>query len=80
MEKIYSGAELAEIDLKLRGPGDMFGTMQHGVPMLKIASFSNFDLLKKSKDEAERLYEEIDRYPVLKEKLKLSIISKVTPD
>ena len=80
MEKIYSGAELAEIDLKLRGPGDMFGTMQHGVPMLKIAKFSDFDLLKKSKDEAERLYEEIDHYPVLKEKLKLSIITKVTPD
>lgn len=80
LEKIYSGAELAEIDLKLRGPGDMFGTMQHGVPELKIASFSNFDLLKRSKDEAERLYEEIDRYPVLKEKLKLSIITKVTPD
>lgn len=80
MEKIYSGAELAEIDLKLRGPGDMFGTMQHGVPELKIAKFSDFDLLKRSKDEAEKLYEEIDLYPVLKEKLKLSIITKVTPD
>ena len=31
------GFELAEIDFKLRGPGDIFGTKQHGLPPLRIA-------------------------------------------
>jgi ATP-dependent DNA helicase RecG len=31
------GFELAEIDFQLRGPGDLFGTRQHGLPPLRIA-------------------------------------------
>ncbi|PHR99905.1 MAG: ATP-dependent DNA helicase RecG [Blastopirellula sp.] len=31
------GFELAEIDFKLRGPGDLFGLKQHGIPPLRIA-------------------------------------------
>ncbi len=31
------GFELAETDFKLRGPGDIFGTKQHGLPPLRIA-------------------------------------------
>jgi ATP-dependent DNA helicase RecG len=33
------GFELAEIDFQLRGPGDLFGTRQHGLPPLRIADF-----------------------------------------
>ena len=32
------GFEIAEADLKLRGPGDFFGTRQHGIPSFKIAN------------------------------------------
>src|SRR3990167_5028514 len=37
MEKHNVGSELAELDLRLRGPGEIYGTMQHGRKMLKIA-------------------------------------------
>ncbi len=35
--KTSDGFELAEIDFQLRGPGDLFGTRQHGLPPLRIA-------------------------------------------
>ncbi len=36
-----SGFELAEADLKLRGPGDVIGERQHGIPALRIGSLSH---------------------------------------
>ena len=39
------GFELAEVDFKLRGPGDIFGTKQHGLPPLRIADLLRDQLL-----------------------------------
>jgi ATP-dependent DNA helicase RecG len=80
MEKHHVGAELAELDLRLRGPGEIYGTMQHGRKMLKIASFSDFDLIQKVKKEAGKIFPKLSAYPRLSEKLKKINLKQVSQD
>jgi ATP-dependent DNA helicase RecG len=50
-----SGFEIAERDLRLRGPGDIWGNRQHGLPQLKIGDLARDGaILMKSREEAER--------------------------
>ena len=50
------GFELAETDFELRGPGDLFGTRQHGLPPLRIADLKrDVEILKQSRDDAKSL-------------------------
>lgn len=63
MEKMDSGFELAELDLKMRGPGEIFGTAQSGFPELKIASWNNIELIKKAKDVASDIVKYPKKYP-----------------
>ncbi|MFN3151034.1 ATP-dependent DNA helicase RecG [Bremerella sp.] len=47
------GFELAEVDFKLRGPGDLFGWKQHGMPPLRIADLQrDGELLAKAREDA----------------------------
>lgn len=80
MEKHHVGAKLAELDLQLRGPGDVYGTMQHGRKMLKIASFSDFELIQKVRREAEKIFPDLKKYPRLLEKLKTINFKQISPD
>jgi ATP-dependent DNA helicase RecG len=57
IEKIKDGFQLAEEDLKLRGPGEFFGTRQSGMPDLKMAKLSDVPLLELARREAEKLFE-----------------------
>ncbi|MFC2017402.1 ATP-dependent DNA helicase RecG [Chloroflexota bacterium] len=57
IEKIQDGFELAEEDLKLRGPGEFFGTRQSGLPDLRMAKLSDVALLELARSEAIRLFE-----------------------
>ena len=52
MENIHDGFKLAEVDLYQRGPGDLFGTRQSGLPALRVASLGDHDLLEMARDEA----------------------------
>ncbi len=80
METIHTGALLAELDLKMRGPGDMYGTMQHGLPTLKIASFSDFILIEQTRQTAENIFPKLSNYPLLQKKLHTITIKEVSPD
>ena len=55
VERVSDGFELAEEDLRLRGPGDYLGTRQSGVPDLKVARITDQDILALARHEAIRL-------------------------
>ncbi|KKU03182.1 MAG: ATP-dependent DNA helicase RecG [Candidatus Amesbacteria bacterium GW2011_GWB1_47_26] len=67
LETHHSGAELAEIDLKLRGAGDIYGTSQHGLTNFKIAKYEDFSLIPAARAAAEKLLPDLDKLPLLKE-------------
>ena len=80
LETIYSGAELAELDLRLRGPGNLYGTAQHGIPKLKVASFSDTLLIQKARFEAQEVFPNITSYPLLEKKVNAITLQTITPD
>lgn len=68
--KSNSGFKLAEMDLKIRGPGEFFGKKQSGLPDLAMTSLADIELIKKSRAEAKFILSKgIKNYPLLEEKL-----------
>ncbi len=55
LEKTNSGFELAEIDLKLRGPGAFLGTRQSGLPDIAMEHLSNVKLIQIAREKAASL-------------------------
>lgn len=73
LTKIKDGFKLAEFDLSLRGPGEIFGTEQSGYLEFKLASFTDYDLIVQAKKAAEKIIlsdPDLNNYPLLKEKVK----------
>lgn len=53
MEETNDGFKISEKDLEIRGPGEFFGTRQHGIPELKVANiFKHMKILKLAQQEA----------------------------
>jgi len=73
MTKTNNGFEIAEEDLKLRGPGDFFGSRQHGLPSLRVADLTcDMELLHESRAAAERLLAddpELAAHPMLRRRI-----------
>jgi ATP-dependent DNA helicase RecG len=58
MTHTASGFEIAEMDLRMRGPGEFFGVRQHGLPQLKIADITKeIELLQVARDDALAMLE-----------------------
>jgi len=65
MAKTNDGFKIAEEDLRIRGPGEFFGTRQHGLPELKVANLIfDFDILRQAREDAFNL---VRRDPALKQ-------------
>ncbi len=57
IENVQDGFVLAEEDLKLRGPGEFFGTRQSGLPDLRMARLSDVKILEMARSEAIALFQ-----------------------
>lgn len=71
--KCENGFELAEKDLKIRGPGEVYGIRQSGIPDLAMANLSDVKLISETRKAAKEIFEKdssLKNYPLLKEKLK----------
>ncbi|MCX6743701.1 MAG: helicase-related protein [Candidatus Parcubacteria bacterium] len=69
--KSNDGFALAEYDLQFRGPGEVYGTRQSGLPDLQMASLNDLELINLTKKEAQEFMEKhnLEDYPYLMAKL-----------
>lgn len=80
LEIIDIGMKLAELDLEIRGPGEIYGTRQHGFWELKVADFSDLPLIEKTKEAAKNVLPHLHRYPLLQLRLKEYIMKQIEPN
>jgi len=67
--KTNDGFKLAEMDLKIRGPGEFTGTRQSGIPDLAMAFLADMELIKKARAEAKLVLKNLNKYPLTSKKL-----------
>jgi ATP-dependent DNA helicase RecG len=80
IEKTGDGFVLAEEDLKLRGPGEFFGTRQSGLPDLRMARLSDVALLELARHEANRTLEEDPGLEKPENKLLAGELARIWPE
>lgn len=68
LETMTDGFKLAELDLRLRGPGAIYGTTQHGALDLRVANLTDIKLIAAARDAAQKFIEkgeDLQKYPHL---------------
>jgi ATP-dependent DNA helicase RecG len=58
LEETTDGFRLAQADLEIRGPGEFFGTMQSGLPDLRVASLLDTKLIELARTEAATILDD----------------------
>ncbi|HLG91061.1 MAG TPA: ATP-dependent DNA helicase RecG [Candidatus Saccharimonadales bacterium] len=79
LETMSDGFKLAELDLRLRGPGAIYGTMQHGALDLRVANLTDIKLIASARNAAQKFIEKgeaFKKYPHLAERV--AILRAVT--
>jgi len=69
-EKNHDGFALAEKDLEMRGPGQVYGTLQSGMMQFRLAKLTDRELIKKSREAAKEIVHDIDKYPSVLKKVR----------
>jgi len=72
LESMIDGFKLAELDLQLRGPGAIYGTMQHGALDLRVANLTDIKLIASARNAAQKFIERkenLKKYPDLAERV-----------
>ncbi len=69
-ETVSDGFKLAEKDLELRGPGEVYGTEQSGMMQLRLAKLTDLDIIKKASAAARALVPNLKKYPSISERLR----------
>ena len=73
MEKSTDGFHLAEVDLKIRGPGEIYGSQQHGELNLQVANLTDTELISQASNHAGEFAthpEELQNYPELAQRIR----------
>lgn len=72
MEKTQNGLKLSEIDMQIRGMGELYGKKQSGVPDFKCADLTDLEMLQKSRDWSLQILRQdltLEKYPALKKQI-----------
>jgi len=80
IEKVQDGFALAEEDLRLRGPGEFFGTRQSGLPDLRMAKLSDVTILELARNEAIKLFAEDPGLKKAEHNLLVRELARVWPE
>lgn len=73
LESTTDGFRLAELDLKLRGPGAIYGKTQHGALDLRVADLSDIKLIASARQAAQKCIDDkvdLEKYPRLHQRIK----------
>ncbi|MEK9195892.1 MAG: ATP-dependent DNA helicase RecG [Patescibacteria group bacterium] len=72
MTTVSDGFKLAEFDLKLRGPGAVYGSLQHGSLDFRMVDISDVKMIESTSQLAKKYVKslDIDKYPLFKDRVK----------